>query len=106
MKGVHMSTGEANYDRINDYGAVRISLEKSIYFQRYVVVDPGETPLKEKQLLTEDEYRRAREQYGDAFEAGMGAEAVKKLLEKLDLVDLSRDLRRKLWEEGDKENHG
>jgi DNA-directed RNA polymerase subunit beta' len=82
------------------------SLEKIIYFQDYVVVEPGETPLKEKQLLTEDEFRRAREQYGDAFEAGMGAEAIKKLLEKLDLVDLSRDLRHKLWEEGDKENHG
>jgi DNA-directed RNA polymerase subunit beta' len=217
MKGVHMSTGEANYDRINDYGAVRISLasphdirswsfgevkkpetinyrtyrpekdglfcerifgpekdwecacgkyrgmkykgmicdrcgvkvthsrvrrkrmghielaapvvhiwffkampsrlgtlldmkttslEKIIYFQDYVVVAPGETPLKEKQLLTEDEYRRAREQYGDAFEAGMGAEAMKKLLEKLDLVDLSKDLRKKLYEEADKENHG
>src|SRR5205085_10615833 len=43
--------------------------------------------------LTEDEYRRAREQYGDSFEAGMGAEAVKKLLEHLNLVDLSRQLR-------------
>src|SRR5437763_10218164 len=72
------------------------SLEKIIYFQDYVVVDPGETPLKEKQLLTEDEFRRAREQFGDAFEAGMGAEAVKKLLEKLDLVDLSRELRGEL----------
>jgi DNA-directed RNA polymerase subunit beta' len=69
------------------------SLEKIIYFQDYVVVEPGDTPLKEKQLLTEDEYRRAREQYGDAFEAGMGAESVKKLLEKLNLVDLSRQLR-------------
>ena len=70
------------------------SLEKIIYFQDYVVVNPGDTPLKAKQLLTEDEYRRAREQYpGDAFEAGMGAEAVKKLLEQLNLVDLSRQLR-------------
>ena len=51
------------------------SLEKIIYFQDYVVVDPGETPLKERQLLTEDEYRKAREEYGDAFEADMGAEA-------------------------------
>src|SRR5437870_2605063 len=118
-----MSTGEANYDRINDYGAVRISLASShdirswsfgevkkpetiIYFQDYVVVNPGETPLKERQLLTEDNYRKARESYGDTFEAGMGAEAVKKLLEHLDLVDLSRELRQKLHEENDKEKEG
>src|SRR5919109_347663 len=72
------------------------SLEKIIYFQDYVVVEPGDTPLKERQLLTEDDFRRAREQYGEAFEAGMGAEAIKKLLEKLDLVELSRELRTKL----------
>src|SRR6202035_1577020 len=69
------------------------SLEKIIYFQDYVVVDPGDSPLKERQLLTEEDYRKAREQYGDTFEADMGAEAVKKLLERLDLVQLSRLLR-------------
>lgn len=69
------------------------SLEKVIYFQEYVVVDPGETQLKERQLLTEDEFRRAREHYGDTFEADMGAEAVKKLLERLDLVTISAKLR-------------
>ncbi len=69
------------------------SLEKIIYFQDYVIVEPGGTPLKEKQLLTEDEYRRAREAYGDTFEADMGAEAVKKLLERLDLVKISKTLR-------------
>ena len=75
------------------------SLEKIIYFQDYVVVNPGppETGLKERQLLTEDEYRRAREAHGETFEAGMGAEAVKKLLEKLDLVDLSKKLRDDLF---------
>src|SRR5438105_2917435 len=57
------------------------SLEKIIYFQDYVIVEPGETPLKERQLLTEDDYRKARESYGENFEAGMGAEAVKKLLD-------------------------
>src|SRR5207302_6499244 len=72
------------------------SLEKIIYFQDYVIVEPGETPLKERQLLTEDDYRKARESYGETFEASMGAEAVKKLLEKLDLVDLSRALREEL----------
>jgi DNA-directed RNA polymerase subunit beta' len=75
------------------------SLEKIIYFQDYVIVNPAGTPLKERQLLTEDDYRKAREQYGDAFEADMGAEAIKKLLEVLNLVDLSRELREKLDEE-------
>jgi DNA-directed RNA polymerase subunit beta' len=75
------------------------SLEKIIYFQDYVVVNPADTPLKERQLLTEDDYRKAREQYGDQFEADMGAEAVKKLLEKLDLVSLSKELRDRLDEE-------
>jgi DNA-directed RNA polymerase subunit beta' len=72
------------------------SLEKIIYFQDYVVVDPGETPLKERQLLTEEDFRKARESYGDGFEADMGAEAVKKLLERLNLVDLSKNLRDEL----------
>jgi DNA-directed RNA polymerase subunit beta' len=79
------------------------SLEKIIYFQDYVVVNPGDTPLKERQLLTEDEYRKARETYGDQFEAGMGAEAVKKLLEKLDLVSLSKQLRDDLFALNQKE---
>src|SRR5688572_4200532 len=79
------------------------SLEKIIYFQDYVVVESGETALKKKQLLTEDEYRKAREMYGDGFEAGMGAEAVKKLLEQLDLVKLSKDLRAELFALNQKE---
>src|SRR5262249_31799788 len=74
------------------------SLEKIIYFQDYVVVTAGETDLKDKQLLTEDQYRDAREKYGEAFEAEMGAEAVKKLLERLNLVELSRQLRQALWD--------
>src|SRR3954449_8252758 len=60
-------------------------IEKIVYFQDYVVTDPGKTPLKKKQLLTEDEYRSAYEKYGDEFEAEMGAEAIKKLLGLLDL---------------------
>src|SRR2546429_6722021 len=72
------------------------SLEKIIYFQDYVVVESGDTELKERQLLTEDQYREAREKFGDAFEADMGAEAVKKLLERLNLVDLSAELRQDL----------
>src|SRR5260370_26163794 len=59
------------------------SLEKIIYFQDYVVVDAGDCEkLKERQLLTEEDFRKAREEYGDGFQAEMGAEAIKKLLEK------------------------
>ena len=82
------------------------SLEKIIYFQDYVIVDPGPSvgtkiegtlkTLKERELLTEDEFKTARAQFGDTFEVDMGAEAIKKLLERLNLVDLSRDLRERL----------
>ena len=74
------------------------SLEKVIYFQDYVVVNPGDTDLEAQQLLTEEEYREARAQYGDTFEADMGAEAVRKLLCNLDLVKLSEELRTELHE--------
>ncbi|MCD6304550.1 MAG: DNA-directed RNA polymerase subunit beta', partial [Planctomycetes bacterium] len=71
-------------------------LEKIILFQDYVVVDRGQTPLKEKQVLTEDEYRAAHDKYGDEFKAMMGAEAIRTLLEKLDLPELARQLREAL----------
>lgn len=61
------------------------SLEEIIYFASYVVTDPGDTPLEKKQLLSEKEYRSYREKYGYAFQAGMGAEAVKKLLQDIDI---------------------
>ncbi len=71
-------------------------IEKIVYFQDYVVTDPGKTPLKKKQLLTEDEYRAAYEKYGAEFEAEMGAEAIKKLLGLIDLpteaVKIRRDI--------------
>jgi len=72
------------------------ALEKVLYFAGYIVVDPGNTPLMEKQLLTENEYREYREKYGNQFKASMGAEAVKRLLEDLDLEKLSIDLRHEL----------
>jgi DNA-directed RNA polymerase subunit beta' len=73
------------------------SLEKVVYFQDYVVIDPGDTPLRPCQLLTEEEARQARAKYGEeAFEIEMGAEAVKKLLQKLNLVELSEQLRAEL----------
>ena len=73
------------------------SLEKVIYFQDYVVTDPGDSPLKLAQLLTEEDYRRAKEDYpGSNFKAEMGAEAIRKLLQQLDVVTLSKELREEL----------
>jgi DNA-directed RNA polymerase subunit beta' len=61
------------------------ALEEVIYFASYVVTDPGDTPLEKKQLLSEKEYRAYREKYGQSFQASMGAEAIKKLLQDIDL---------------------
>ena len=61
------------------------ALEEIIYFAAYVVIKAGNTDLEDKQLLTETEYREKRQQYGDAFEAKMGAEGVKELLQAVDL---------------------
>ncbi|QJA09861.1 DNA-directed RNA polymerase subunit beta' [Romboutsia sp. CE17] len=70
------------------------SLEKILYFASYVVINPGETGLNAKQLLTEKEYRSAVEKYGyNSFEVGMGAEAVKELLKNIDLERESKELR-------------
>ena len=71
-------------------------LERVLYFARYIVVDPGNTPLEKKQLLTDAEYKSAKEKYEDDFKAGMGAEAVRDLLAELDLDKLSAELREKL----------
>ena len=79
------------------------SMERIIYFQDYVVVDPGDAPLKERQLLTEEDFRKAREQFGDTFQADMGADAVRKLLARLDLVGLSKQLRQELTETSSKQ---
>jgi DNA-directed RNA polymerase subunit beta' len=69
-------------------------LEKILYFESYVVVDPGTTPLQERELLSETRYRKVVEEYGfDAFRAGMGAEAIRELLMKLDVDKLFVDLR-------------
>jgi DNA-directed RNA polymerase subunit beta' len=80
------------------------SLEKVIYFQDYVVTDPKSTELEKQQLLTEEEFREAKTQYGEgSFEAEMGAEAVRKLLVGLDLVKLSEELRKDLVETNSKQ---
>ena len=71
-------------------------LERVLYFANYIVIDPGDTPLVKKQILTETEYRDMLEKYEDDFKAGMGAESIKELLHELDLEKLSRDLRTEL----------
>ncbi len=75
-------------------------LEKVLYFESYVVIDPGDTPLKEKQLLSEEEFKKYTAEYGNAFKAGMGAEAIRELLKKVDLDALSADLKAKIQETG------
>ena len=72
-------------------------LEKILYFASYVVIDPGHVPtLKKKQELSEQEYRKYLEDYGDAFKAGMGAEAIQELLAEIDLDELSEQLKAEL----------
>ena len=72
------------------------SLEKVLYFASYIVLDPGDTPLIKKQLLSENEYREYYDKYGSSFKVGMGAEAVKQLLEELDLDKMNKELREEL----------
>ncbi|EGP9696681.1 DNA-directed RNA polymerase subunit beta', partial [Listeria monocytogenes] len=72
------------------------ALEEIIYFASYVVTEPGDTPLEKKQLLSEREYRVYREKYGKGFSAGMGAEAIKKILSDIDLEKETNDLKEEL----------
>ncbi|MGE7998199.1 DNA-directed RNA polymerase subunit beta' [Lysinibacillus sp. NPDC093190] len=72
------------------------ALEEVIYFASYVVIEPGATNLESKQLLSEKEYRAYREKFGNTFEAAMGAEAIKKLLGKIDLEDETHSLKEEL----------
>ena len=69
------------------------ALEKVLYFASYVVIDPGSTPLSQKQVLNEKEYRESIDKFGNNFRAGMGAEAVKELLASMDMDSLSKELR-------------
>jgi DNA-directed RNA polymerase subunit beta' len=69
------------------------NLEKVIYFDSYIVIDPKDTDLRTYQLLSEEKYREAREIYGTKFEAGIGAEAIKALLEKIELETLYKELK-------------
>jgi DNA-directed RNA polymerase subunit beta' len=71
-------------------------LERVLYFEAYVVVDPGETELKQNQLLNEEQFRKAREEHGPKFRAQMGAEAIKELLKRVSIEKLAVELRDKM----------
>jgi DNA-directed RNA polymerase subunit beta' len=68
-------------------------LERILYFEAYVVIDPGSAPVKEKELLTEERFRQIREEHGGSLNAMMGAEAIKKLLQRVKIEDLAIELR-------------
>ncbi len=73
-------------------------LEEVIYYHSYIVLSPGDTPLQKMQILTEEEYEKALNEFGNSFKVGMGAEAIKKLLKEIDLEELSYDLRKQINE--------
>ena len=74
-------------------------LEKVLYFESYIVIDPGDTPLKERQLLSEEEYKEAQDKYGDKFEASLGAEAINILLSRIDITKEADRLRKAMKKE-------
>ena len=74
-------------------------LEKVLYFESYIVLDPGDTPLKERQLLNEEEHKDAQEKYGDKFEAAIGAEAIKTLLVRISIPKEAERLRKLMKKE-------
>ncbi|MBQ0163489.1 MAG: DNA-directed RNA polymerase subunit beta' [Treponema sp.] len=77
-------------------------LRSVLYYEKYIVIDPGDTDLKKNQLLSEEEYTENLERYGGSFTAGMGAEAIKTLLEQLDLDELLKELRDQMAEKKQK----
>ncbi len=96
---VHIWFFKAMPSRLGALLAMKTSdLEKIIYFQDYVVIEAGDTELKFKQVLTEDEHRQCFEKYGAAFRALMGAEAVRELIERTDLDSLAETIRQDLRE--------
>ncbi len=72
------------------------TLERVIYFESYIVIDPKDTPLVKGTLLNDEQLQQAKEDYGDRFEAGIGAEAVRRMLQTLDLIELSKTLREEM----------
>jgi len=79
-------------------------LEKILYFEEYVVLDPGKTPLQMRQLLSEEQHRKTVEEYGDGFRAGMGAEAIRELLKKINAPELGNQLRARMTKETSQQN--
>ena len=71
-------------------------LERILYFENYVVIDPGEAPLKEKEILNEERYRQLQQEFPGRFHAGMGAEAIKDLLKRVNVETLGEELREKM----------
>ena len=78
------------------------ALRQVLYYEKYIVIDPGDTGLKKGELLSEDEYQEKCEQYGSAFNADMGADAIKTMLKNLNLDTLASELRKKMIEKGPK----
>ena len=71
-------------------------LERILYFESFVVIDPGDAPVKEKELLNDEKYRELSQEYGSKFRATMGAEAIKELLKRLDVEELRKEMREKM----------
>src|SRR5262249_23078209 len=74
-------------------------LERILYFEAYVVIDPGEAAVEEKELLTEERYRKLRDESGDRFVAKMGAEAIKELLRRVRVEELALEMRARMKSE-------
>jgi len=74
-------------------------LEKVLYFEEYVVTEPGNTPLKPNELLNEDRYRKLQEEYGNGFKVGLGAEAIRTIMRRLDIRKLAEELRAQMQQE-------
>ncbi len=101
----HIWFFKATPSRMNNLLGMKVpSLERVIYFQDYVVIDPGKTGMKKYEILSEDKYREAQQRYGEkAFKASMGAEAIQELLRTLNLDGLSDELQKQLDKTGSKQ---
>jgi DNA-directed RNA polymerase subunit beta' len=96
---VHIWFFKSMPSRLGTLLAMKTSdLEKVIYYQDYVVTDPGDTELKFKQILTEDEFRAAQDKYGNAFKALMGADSIRELIERTNLDEVAATIREELKE--------
>src|SRR6187455_1791469 len=98
--GVEVTQAKVRRERIGHLLDITLrDLERILYFEAYVVVDSGESDLKDKQLLTEDQYRQERERWGVKFKAQMGAEAIKEMLRRVNVERLAEEMREKMRHE-------